>query len=199
MFFKQLVRTISVVLLIFVSLHGPFASAQMHNNGFAVAIIDMQEGFYRRGGTTDSQGLHDLVMNQMKLLEWAVKQQVPVLVFEYQNFGATDPRLMQIIANHPHQIIQKITDGAFSHPMSKKPAMKILKEWNVDTLIVAGINGPYCVLETVKGALQSGFSVMTTSWLIGNINQNPPTFPNGTWYFNHLKFVVFPTLDSIIQ
>lgn len=173
------------------------AQAQL-NSGFATVLIDMQEGFYARGGTTDSEKLKKLVGNQIRLLKWSVQNNVPVLIFEYVGFGKTDPKLMQIIKNHTYKVIQKNTDGGF-YSISKAETLATLKDWDVDALIVAGINGPYCVKSTIEGALENGYDVMTTAWVIGNINHNPPTFPNGAWYFKNAKFTVFPTLDSIIQ
>lgn len=173
------------------------AQAQL-NSGFATVLIDMQEGFYARGGTTDSEKLKKLVSNQIRLLKWSVQNHVPVLIFEYVGFGKTDSKLMQVIKNHPHKVIQKDSDGGFES-ISLAEALATLNQWNVDALIVAGINGPYCVKSTIVGALENGYDVMTTSWVIGNINFNPPTFPNGAWYFKNAKFTVFPTLESIIQ
>jgi len=168
------------------------------NNGFAVVLIDMQLGFYERGGTTDSVGLNKLVYNQSRLLKWSVQNKIPVLILEYERFGVTDPRLMKIVAGSSFKVIEKNQDGGF-YGKSRNEVLKTLAGWKVDSLIVAGINGPYCVKDTIMGALESGFDVMTTSWVIGNINHNPPTFPNGSWYFKNSKFTVFPTLDSIIQ
>jgi len=176
----------------------PSAKAQTNNSGFAVALIDMQEGFYARGGTTDSIGLKDLVRNQARLLTWAVQKKIPVVVFEYENYGKTDPRLIKIIANHQYKVIEKNMDGAFDGK-SASESVSTLKAWNVDVLIVAGINGPYCVKSTIMGALDAGFDVMTTSWVIGDINHNPPTFPSGSWMYGDSRLVVFPTLDSIIK
>lgn len=168
------------------------------NSGFATVLIDMQQGFYERGGTTNSEGLKNLVFNQQRLLKWSVQNNIPVLVFEYVGFGKTDPKLMKILTNHKYKVIQKNTDGGF-YSISKDETLATLKKWNVDALIVAGINGPYCVKSTIEGALENGYDVMTTAWVIGNINYNPPTFPNGSWYFKNAKFTVFPTLESIIR
>lgn len=175
-----------------------FSAIAQLNSGFATVLIDMQEGFYARGGTTNSEGLKNLVHNQRRLLEWSVENNIPVLVFEYVGYGKTDPKLMKIIKNYKHKVIQKNTDGGF-YSISREETLATLKEWRVDALIVAGINGPYCVQSTIEGALESGYDVMTTAWVIGNINHNPPTFPNGSWYFKNAKFTVFPTLNSIIR
>jgi nicotinamidase-related amidase len=168
------------------------------NNGFAVVLIDMQDGFYLSSGTAGSIELKNLVNKQVDLLRWAVRNDVPVLVFEYENFGITDPKLMKILTKHRFHVLEKNRDSGFEGK-SRDQAIKKLIEWEVDALIVAGINGPYCVKETIMGALNSGFDVMTTSWIVGNLNNFPATFPNGSWYFKNHKFTVFPTLESMIE
>jgi nicotinamidase-related amidase len=192
----MMTRFILILSLLFSLLQG-LAFARP-NAGFATVLIDMQEGFYERGGTLKSTGLNSLVQNQIRLLRWSVANDIPVLVFEYDGYGKTDPRLMKILAGHTYKVIQKNFDGGF-FGISREEALSTLQSWDVDSLIVAGINGPYCVKSTIKGALDNGYDVMTTAWVIGEINQNPPTFPNGSWYFKDSKFTVFPTLESIIN
>ena len=195
--FKKSMFSSIFILVLTLSVFSKPASAQS-NNGLAVVLIDMQLGFYQRGGTTDSVGLKKLVHNQSRLLAWSVQNKIPVMILEYQGFGITDPNLMQILQSHQYRIIEKDQDGGF-YGKSREDVLLTLSNWKVDSLIVAGINGPYCVKSTIMGALESGFDVMTTSWVIGDINRNPPTFPNGAWYFKNSKFTVFPTLNSIIQ
>lgn len=168
------------------------------HKGLAVVLIDMQDGFYERGGTTNTVGLSNLVKHQSRLLRWAVQNKIPVLVFEYEGYGKTDPRLMNILKDHEHAVVQKYLDGGF-YSRSKPVAMKVLSKWKVDTLIVAGVNGPWCVKATIEGALESGFDVITTNQVIGDINFNPPIYPSGKWTFKHNNYVIFPTLDSLIK
>lgn len=174
--------------------------AQASNSGFAVVLIDMQIGFYERGGVTDTPGLKALVAKDQELLRWAVEQDIPVMVFEYEDFGPTDPKLMKILEGHEHVVIEKDADGAFeTYQKSREQALAQLKAWNVDTLIFAGINGDACVLQTALGALQAGFEGMSSSDIVGNLNQNPPIHPNSTWFFENKKFVVFRDLEDIIR
>ena len=168
------------------------------NSGLAVVLIDMQLGFYRRGGVIGTQGLNSLVLNQQKLLKWAKGNLIPVLVLQYDGFDVTDPNLMSIITKGRYRVIQKDNDGGF-YGESHNEVLRTLKNWNVDTLIVAGINGPYCVKSTIEGALENGFNIMTTHYVIGNLNQNPPIYPNGVWSFKNAKLTIFPTLESIIR
>src|SRR5476651_1893710 len=89
-------------------------SAHANNSGLAIVLIDMQLGFYQRGGVENAYGLKRLVANQRTLLNWAVKNEIPVLVFEYQDFKETDPRLMKIIATDSYKIVTKVNDNGFT-------------------------------------------------------------------------------------
>lgn len=183
------------VLFVFVTLSALPAFAG--NSGFATVLIDMQQGFYQRGGVSGSPKLEALVRNQARLLAWSVRKGIPVVVLQYQGFGETDPRLMKIVKNGAYKVIWKNNDGGF-YGMSHDELLATLKGWKVDSLIVAGINGAYCVRSTIQGALENKYNVMSTNYVIGNINQNPPIFPNGSWYYYKVKLTIFPTLESII-
>jgi nicotinamidase-related amidase len=172
--------------------------AELNNSGFAVVLIDMQKGFFERGHATDTPELKNLIDHQVVLLEWAVTHEIPVLIFEYDTFGDTDPRLMAPLSHHPFEKVTKYEDNGFGYD-SSADALAHLKRWNVDTLIVAGINGGYCVKSTALGGIQAGFDVMTSSDIVGNVNENPPIYPNDTWFFKGKKFVVFENLSSIIN
>ncbi len=195
---KMVTHAFVLAFLLFNATFAAYAGATP-NSGLAIVIIDMQSGFYERGHTTNTPGLRSLVEQQMELLKWGVENDVPVLFFEYRNYGASDPRLTALLKNHPHASVIKATDGGFDGEESKGAAISQLKEWNVDTLIVSGINGNACVVSTARGAVREGFDVMTSADIVGNINQNPPIYPNSTWYFNDHKFVVFDSLDKIIH
>lgn len=182
-----------LLLLIIISF-----GVKANNNGFAVILVDMQEGFYKRGGVTGTQGLNDLVQKDKELLEWATNNDIPVLVLEYEDYGQTDPKLMSVLEGYTYSVIEKNRDGGF-YGKSKNAVIKQLNDWKVDSIIIAGINGAYCVKSTAIGAIQNGFDVMTSSDIVGNINQNPPLYPNATWFFGNNKFVVFESLDQIIK
>jgi len=172
------------------------AEAKVKTKGLAVVLIDMQYGFYDRGGVVGTPGLEALVQKQIELLDWAVAEKVPVIVFEYDGFRNTDTRLMDRLVGANFEVITKENDDGFTDP-SKAIAMKALIGWNADTVLVAGINGCCCVQGTAMGAIQNGFDVITSSDIVGNINYNPPTYPNNTWYFKDKKFTVYADLKEM--
>ncbi len=195
---NSIFRNVFVSFVAFLSVLVTPVSAALNNSGFAVVLIDMQKGFFERGGTTNTPGLKKLIDHQVILLEWAVKNEIPVLIFEYEDYGETDPRLLAPLKGHTYQKMTKYEDDGFGYD-SHDAAIEKLKEWKVDSLIVAGINGAYCVRSTVLGGIDAGFDVMTSSDIVGNINENPPVYPNGSWFFKGQHFVVFEDLESIIN
>ncbi len=164
----------------------------------AVVLIDMQYGFYRRGGAEGSVGLEQLVQRQIQLLSWAVSNRVPVLVFEYENYDQTDTRLMSVVNQTTHAVLEKDNDSGFIGK-SSQAALDQLRQWGIQTLIVAGINGCCCVHDTAYGGVTNGFNVYTSADIVGDINYNPPTYPNNTWYFGHNHFTVFSSLEAILN
>lgn len=164
----------------------------------AVVIVDMQDGFYSRGGVTYSLGLQKLVTRQMELLTWAVAQAIPVLIFEYEYYGETDKRLTNLLTTATVKTVAKRDDNGFVEP-SLSPAKDFLNGLGVKTLIMAGINGSACVYSTANGAIGEGFDVVTSSDIVGNLNYNPPIYPNNTWYFKNNSFEVRKNLEDIIN
>ncbi len=195
----MIIRTVvfALVLMIMTAVT-PTAFAKVEVASTAVVIVDMQEGFYERGGVTHTRGLLSLVSRQIELLNWAVANDVPVLIFEYNGFGETDPRLTNILKGAETTSITKFNDNGFAD-RSKKAAVAYLLKHRIKTLIMAGINGAYCVHDTARGAISEGFDVITSSDIVGNLNQNPPIYPNNTWYFKNNSLEIRADLEAIID
>lgn len=192
---KNLSLVFAIVLCLFSSL--VFAKK---NSGLAVVLIDMQYGFYERGGVTDTSELQDLVKNQQKLLSWAKKNNIPVIVFEYLHYGKTDTRLTEILREHQRLYISKRTDSGFRNK-SAQAARNFLEHFEVDTLIVAGVNGPYCVRSTILDAVRSeNYSIITSDDLVADINLNPPTYPFCDYKLQgYYPIIKYKTVEEIIR
>lgn len=165
----------------------------------ALLLIDMQYGFYERGKTTGTEGLETLVQNQIALLREAVEAKIPVAILQYNGFKETDSRLLEVLEKYGNVAkIQKSSDSGFTSPELNVQ----LQKWQAKTLIVAGVNGCCCVYSTVADGLRMGYKVVTSPEIVGNINSNPPKFPNNSWYppnSNKTKFVVYPTLNELLN
>jgi nicotinamidase-related amidase len=202
---SRILRTLS--LLGWLSLAAPTPSAladrplPLGNRHVAIVIVDMQDEFYLRQDTENTEQMINLRANQFRLLNWGMSKNFPILFFEYENFGKTDARLTDETGNHPHKIVIKSVDGGFetkTHSESGERALETLRAWNIDTLIVSGVNGDSCVRSTIIGAIDHGLRVMTSSDLVANANYNPPIYPDDTWFINNPGFRSFPNLEDLI-
>lgn len=174
----------------------PIAFASANQPKPALVLIDMQYGFYKRGGTLHTTGLELLVSNQIALLAHAVDEKLPVVILEYRGYDVTDTRLTNVLKGYGKvKTFQKTNDSGFAHPELQAQ----LKAWNVDTLIIAGVNGCCCVRSTVTDGLKQGYKVVTSPEVIGDLNMNPPRFPNGTWYPSNKNFKAYLKLEDLID
>lgn len=190
----MLTRLLISALLLFSS------SAIAVVKNISVVLIDMQYGFYRRENVENSKGLQDLVKKQQQLLAWAKKENVPVLVFEFEDMGKTDKRITDMLEGHPHAVLIKNIDDGFSWMnRSKDHALAILHSWRAKTLIVTGINGSSCVRDTIQGAGLNGFHVKTSADLVADLTSNPPIYPDDTWFYSHPMLAIMPSMEKIIQ
>ena len=170
----------SFLNLLFVLISISYAQAFEHT---ALVLIDMQDQFFERNDNSDSEEVKTLIENNKEVLLWGVKNELPVLIFEYDGFGPTTETLAHVYQDHQHKTVIKYRDGGFAILSdAKEEALKFLKSKGIENLIVMGINGPYCVKSTVLGALENEFEVYTAGDIVADVNPNPPTFPDTNWW-----------------
>lgn len=186
--------TLTILLSCFHSLQ-----AQVPTQGLAVVIVDMQPDFWTTIGEEEPKLLSELVAHNVWLLEWAVKEHVPVLIFEFNDKGPADARLMKVLKAHPYKTIIKYTNNGFLHESTHLNSRTILQNWGFNRLLVAGINSPYCIRETVQGALEEGFSVVTSADIVGDFSYPPYIYPDNSWFPDDKNFSALPGLEYIID
>ncbi|MDA9951406.1 cysteine hydrolase [Oligoflexaceae bacterium] len=185
-----------ILLLMSVAFLLPSRSdAQQEKRSFAVLIVDMQYGFYERGDVEKSKELSALVRNQTELLTFAVQQKIPIIFLEYAGFGKTDTKLLKAVEGARVEHIKKDRDSGFSNSELESS----LHSLGVDTIIVAGINGCCCIFNTALDATDAGFDVYTSPDLIGNLNHNPPRFPDRSWVFESSNLFMFDSYLFILK
>jgi nicotinamidase-related amidase len=166
----------------------------------ALVIVDMQDQFFERGNNQDSDELKILMKNNMALTKWAVENDLPVLVFEYEGYGPTTETLEQIYLSSTYRAVLKSADGGFNtYSDSREEALEFLRHHNIKELIVSGINGPYCVYSTLSGALDLEFKVHSSSDTVADFNTTPPTLPSNDWWFEHDSFYKYKSYEEIIS
>lgn len=188
------------LIFLFLSIYN-FVYSQ--NSGLAVVLVDMQEEFVKRSTAEQSKEYQELVQHQMKLLEWAIASNIPIIIYEYNNMGATDYRLMNIVKDHEYIQLFKFSDNAFNSITTFVDTFDYLRKWDVDTIIIAGVNGGACIAATVSGAIRNNLNVISSKDIVADFNTSPFTYPDDNWhklvYEDSSKFKMFSSLEEIIH
>jgi len=119
----------------------------------------------------DGEELSKELENQKRVLEYAIENDIPVLVFEMDMRGKTVPELRELIDRVPrHRYFTKFSRGGFlkhgmvPYPHTPEDDPRVwIREQGVKVLYHMGANTDYCVLETARAAVGEGFSVGTTA------------------------------------
>jgi nicotinamidase-related amidase len=152
----------------------------------AVVIVDMQESFYDKHSASNTQKVERLVKEQIKLLESARKYNLPVVIFEYFNWGSTDSRILEAAKGLDVKIVTKYRDGGFDDWYAEE-AQEFLQSRNVENLIISGLNGDYCIKDTVLGAHDFEYNIIVNPKQIGNIDseEHIVNYPYKGWELNN--------------
>lgn len=151
--------------------------------GSAVLLIDMQADFLQ---FAERESIDMLVQNQLELLHQERKRGSAIVVFEYLGHGPTISPLREMALTYERvKFITKTQNGGFENfsPIDPDNPIHVLNQWSVDHLIVAGVNGAYCVKCTVAGALKAGFSVSTSAKVVATFSRKyVDIYPDGAWW-----------------
>lgn len=135
---------------------GSNLEGKLNDQRFAIVLVDMQESFL--------QNIHphertQLIQEQETVLEAAAHYDIPVLVFEMDNFGKTIPELQNILKIVPRtKTFWKNRDDGFEIYESiirfdpEYFPQDWLKKQGVDSLYFMGVNGNGCVEATANSA-----------------------------------------------
>jgi nicotinamidase-related amidase len=175
-----------------------FLTSNAFAQNIAVVIVDMQYGFYTRGRALQTNGLIQLVQKQKELLTWVKNKKLPVIFFEYDGYQETDSALTNTLWGYKFKTITKYDDNGFSG-QSGYEANEYLQSKEIDTLIVAGINASGCVKRTVVGALNDGYKIISSSDIVADLYQNPPTYPQSDWFIPDSNFKGYESLEAMLD
>lgn len=101
-------------------------------------IIDMQKGF-------KSAKKKSTILECKKLIRQAKRRKRPIIILEYYQEGETLPELTELLYDYPltfHALKRKDDGGRAVHKLIRQ------HHFNVDEIIVCGVNISACVLET---------------------------------------------------
>jgi len=130
----------------------------------AGVLIDMQE-CYLRYHTLAKRKV--LIRSQYQTIDFLSKNNSPIAVLEFVKDDGrtlTIPELETKIEDILHEYFPKEDTSGFTNP----DLLTRLREWEVEHLILMGINSSFCVKYTAIDALKQGFSISTSKDLISD-------------------------------
>lgn len=152
-------------------------SNQIPDGKIAALIIDMQPDFLDRIEDSEKEVL---INSHIEMIGFLSQIRIPTVVLEYHGHGETSEEIMGKIKKIPeHKFITKHNDNGFQ---GTKLDLK-LKEWDIDNLLLMGINATACVQQTAMGALDKGYRIYTARQLIADRGGGIKYLEDGiSWY-----------------
>ena len=175
--------------MIFNAVYGLAPCSQSKKNyNLTVLLIDMQPRLLSLVREKEK-----LIENQIEIIRWCAKEDIPLVVLEFEGAGETIDVLRKEIEKVPRvKTIQKKHDDGFTSQKLEKQ----LKIFDSKTLLLMGINADYCVKETAIGAMKKGFVIATSNALISGwrVHSSDNSLP-----FYKENGIVFPDRHSIFN
>jgi len=142
----------------------------------ALLVVDVQKAFFKNAETT--QSLNQAIIQLNAGIDLFRQKQLPIFCVQHINEesgvlpgreGFDLPESLNILPTDPH--IHKTYGNAFN----KTSLDQLLKEQNVDTLIITGYCAEYCILSTYRGALDLDYTPVILRGAIAS--RNPSNIP----------------------
>lgn len=139
----------------------------------ALLVIDVQKAFFKNPETSHS--LDQAILQINPVIDLFRQKRLPIFCIQHINKesgvlpgieGFDLPESLNILSTDPH--IHKIYGNAFN----KTPLAQLLKEQEVDTIIITGYCAEYCVLSTYRGALDLDLTPVILRGAIASRNPN---------------------------
>lgn len=135
--------------------------------GLGVLLIDMQDFFVQHIADKDA---YEMIRRQVDVLDYCRRHDVPVFFLEFLGFKKT----IEILSNkaaklRKYKSVIKRSDDGFE----KTDLAAQLHAEGVRKVMLMGINASYCVKNTAAGAINNGFSIMTSRQLIADEGSCP--------------------------
>jgi len=129
----------------------------------AVLVVDMQ---YGSGLFFHKDHWNELIKNQVAILEFCKKNDIPAYLLEMRTYGETVASIWDAFIKVPRAayLFRKEYGDAFY----KTDVRKVLREWNISKVFISGVNASVCVYQTAIGAKKSGLDVITADNVIAD-------------------------------
>lgn len=171
---------------------------EIDTSKLGIVLVDMQPFYLKNIKEKDQR---KLIRNQINFLENCANQNLPLLIFEGQGpvysprYEGTIPELSQIIKKFEktRTFEKRLNDGFSNYPLVNAQ----LKEWEVNSVFLTGINALACVRESAYGAKQLGYEVLTSKDLIGDMSGRKAITLTKKWFKENGKF--YRTYEKILK
>jgi len=138
-----------------------------------VILIDMQQLFVKK---IKKKNRKRIIENQVFIIRWCVRENIPIVVLEYKGWGKTIDVLTEELKKvRDIRIVSKSYENGFYNT----ELAYILNEKNVKNLFLMGINASACVRRTANGAIKEGFNIITSNDVIDGRHNDNNSIP---WY-----------------
>ncbi|MBI4993682.1 isochorismatase family protein [Candidatus Wolfebacteria bacterium] len=157
-------------------------------NSFVVVIVDMQDEFLIHISDKEER---NLIRNQIEIIEYCAKKDIPIITLEYHGFGETTNALKRKLKKVSRvKIVVKFSDNGFVETELEN----YLRQWNAKTILLTGIFANRCVRSTGQGALGKGFKIATANSLLCELRGDFKDM----WWFNRVG-LFGPDISSILS
>jgi nicotinamidase-related amidase len=146
----------------------------------AVVVVDMECDYvWSEEEEIYLDGAGYLVQNQIKILKLCKKEDIPVAVLNDVK-GKTIPEIAEVAfsAKRAISFSKLMADGFFRTGLDDQ-----LKSWGAKAILLMGIWGDRCVMETAKVALEKNYKVVTSNSVIDDSTDHFPWYRANTIFF----------------
>ena len=161
------------------------------SNGVAVLLIDMQEFFLQH---FDKHIRKELVDNQISVLNFCIKNKLPIIATEYKCRGIFRGHMITTLHKKLGKALAHIVVKESNSGFTKTELDQVLKDLKVKRLLIMGINANACVQDTTIGAISRGYKVLISKGIIASAGRKDLEISkrNMKWYKAHSNFFETP-------
>ncbi|MBI4919040.1 cysteine hydrolase [archaeon] len=143
----------------------------------AILIIDMQSRYLRDIRLKETE---ILIASQIEVLSQCSSSNIPAILIEFEGASETIREIINAWEKvNRKNLIMKSSLNAFD----KTRLDRILKDWNIDQVILGGVEASACVYSTAVGALTHKYSIGTSKDLIADPYQATSAYENTVDFF----------------
>ena len=126
----------------------------------AILIVDMQEDYVK---DLKRKELEKEIINQQKIIEIAIKKNIPIITLKMAGKGETIPIIKK---NIPQDGINEEIEKHDANGFNQRKLRQKIEQLGTKEIIIMGTNASSCVLWTSVGAIENGLKITTSKDII---------------------------------